>query len=254
MKNTKKNTSNNRRSVFTLIELLVVISIIAILIALLMPALSYAKKTAKQLKCQSNMKQATLAFTAYATNYYGRFPVKVARAPDNSSHNAYWPELLARTMGFSSWNDKQYMKFFVCPDDSQAIQTLKDDPEGTRSYAPCRGGSTYLTADKEDGIYGNCSAEEINGVVYDTPRTKLQNIMSPKNTFFLLEFHKPSVKFRGSTTSNIRLLGDGDAKSVENYGGGVMHNKGQNYSFCDGHVKWMKWQPDLNLAKFNKNL
>jgi len=54
---------------FTLIELLVVIAVIALLIAILIPALRSAREQGQRVVCLSNLKQLTLAWTAYATEY-----------------------------------------------------------------------------------------------------------------------------------------------------------------------------------------
>jgi prepilin-type N-terminal cleavage/methylation domain-containing protein/prepilin-type processing-associated H-X9-DG protein len=56
---------------FTLIELLVVISIIALLIGILLPALGAARETARGVVCQTNMKNLSTAFVAYATDNQG---------------------------------------------------------------------------------------------------------------------------------------------------------------------------------------
>ncbi len=59
---------------FTLIELLVVISIIALLIAILLPALGAARKSAKNVQCTSNLHQAGIGATAYATDFKNTLP------------------------------------------------------------------------------------------------------------------------------------------------------------------------------------
>jgi prepilin-type N-terminal cleavage/methylation domain-containing protein len=54
---------------FTLIELLIVIAIIAVLISILLPALGKARQAGQVVKCLSNMRQITMACTAYAYDY-----------------------------------------------------------------------------------------------------------------------------------------------------------------------------------------
>jgi len=63
-----------KKSAFTLIELLVVIAIIALLMAALLPALQGARKRARAVACQSNLRQWGTTLDLYAQEHEGRFP------------------------------------------------------------------------------------------------------------------------------------------------------------------------------------
>ncbi len=79
---------------FTLIELLVVIAIIALLAAIVIPALHNAKLCAKQIVCASQMKQWTLATSAYTANNDDTIPVYSDVCDATNSQNALNPETL----------------------------------------------------------------------------------------------------------------------------------------------------------------
>jgi prepilin-type N-terminal cleavage/methylation domain-containing protein/prepilin-type processing-associated H-X9-DG protein len=62
----------SKGSGFTLIELLVVIAVIALLLALLLPVLHSAREQGQRVVCLSNLRQLTLAWTAYADEHDGK--------------------------------------------------------------------------------------------------------------------------------------------------------------------------------------
>lgn len=86
-----------RRRGFTLVELLVVIGIIALLISILLPALSKARRQAKTVQCQSNMRQVCAAMLMYINDNKGKFPP--ARVQDKNAVYAnafWWPDALVQ--------------------------------------------------------------------------------------------------------------------------------------------------------------
>lgn len=73
-----------RRGAFTLIELLVVISIIALLVAILLPSLGAARRSARTVGCQSNIRNIGIAFVAYSVDHKDRLPATGKRFNANA--------------------------------------------------------------------------------------------------------------------------------------------------------------------------
>lgn len=73
-----------RAHAFTLIELLIVIAIIALLIGLALPSLAGARKTARTVICQSNMRQLGIATQGYFDNQKAPRWYDLRKSPDPS--------------------------------------------------------------------------------------------------------------------------------------------------------------------------
>jgi prepilin-type N-terminal cleavage/methylation domain-containing protein/prepilin-type processing-associated H-X9-DG protein len=93
-----KSSIVNKRA-FTLIELLVVIAIIALLIAIMVPALRSAREQCHRVVCLSNLKQLTLAWTAYAEEHDGKL---VYGAPFATTQHATYAGPKLR-IGWAGW-------------------------------------------------------------------------------------------------------------------------------------------------------
>jgi prepilin-type N-terminal cleavage/methylation domain-containing protein/prepilin-type processing-associated H-X9-DG protein len=102
---------------FTLIELLVVVAIIAVLVAMLLPALSVARRSAQGVACSSNLHQIGTAFSYYADEFNGFFPIPVqvdqrGRFPWDTKLEGY----LKTPLQFPP-SEAEKKCVFVCPSD-----------------------------------------------------------------------------------------------------------------------------------------
>lgn len=204
---------------FTLIELLVVIAIIAILAAILFPVFARARENARKSTCQSNLKQLGAAFMMYYQDYDEAYPLYRFAAPGKYSTTWYWwPEVV-----------EPYMKnknVIHCPSSPNKPGTTGTSVfwygYGYHSYLAPGGGGTH------GDTHRNAARErpaEILLACDSTVYIVWCPVASPNY------YYGPGVEGTGSSlpSENARYQGVAD-----------WHSEGTNILYCDGHVKWLK--------------
>lgn len=224
---------------FTLIELLVVIAIIAILAAILFPVFARARENARRASCQSNMKQTAIAFTMYAQDYDEQMPS--GKLLSGEYRGQGWAGQIAPYA--------KSIQVFRCPSDPTPV----GNP--VLSYA-----------------YNSAIPYKING--YNGPNIAAFN--APSKTLMLFEISGST--FNPTIDGDFSQGGSGYSPAGCGWGGGNLrpyfsatdaplyatgyfigptsygrfdgtvtgagklgrHLEGSNYSFIDGHVKWLR--------------
>lgn len=108
---------------FTLIELLVVIAIIALLLSVIIPSLKKAKEYAKQVICQSNLKQFATALEMYEQECdYKRFAIR-----QGGDTVKYWMGKIAPYIGDTAYGERykqgEIIDVLMCPSAPAKNQT-----------------------------------------------------------------------------------------------------------------------------------
>ncbi|NUP99721.1 MAG: prepilin-type N-terminal cleavage/methylation domain-containing protein [Armatimonadetes bacterium] len=192
---------------FTLIELLVVIAIIAILAAILFPVFAKAREKARQSSCMSNQKQMGLATMQYAQDYDEKYNFAYTITPTVIWFALQYPYTKNRQINF-------------CPSDRDAWNPVTAWPV------------SYIC---------NYNLFPAGDAVPPTPIAMAQ-LTVPAETIALAENADgstgnlvPDCQYAYGTTGAAVSTGYNlwARLSLER------HNGGSNYSFADGHVKWM---------------
>jgi prepilin-type N-terminal cleavage/methylation domain-containing protein/prepilin-type processing-associated H-X9-DG protein len=214
----------HRRRGFTLIELLVVIAIIAILAAILFPVFAQARDKARAATCISNGKQVGLALMMYAQDYDETLPI----------HNDanYFMRVQVGT-------------YVVPPNFARLIGPyLKNVGVYRCPSMPTRPGQeTQLAQGYEFISYMG------NGVVLRPTGFTLAGIPNPADIVFVQElnnaqytcYNRPNRNSDG-TYANWHLAQRcdlGRPPDCETYN--ISHFDGGNLVWCDGHVKYRKY-------------
>ncbi len=202
---------------FTLIELLIVIAIVAALAAILLPVFATVRERGRRTVCQSNLKLLALAMQQYVQDNSGVYPLAIGSVErDGVAYEFDWSQAV-----FPYVKDGQV---FVCPD--------------MPADAPWQSGSV-----------GDVGSPPHTDYTYDSGWL---NVFLPPYPTKNVQGARESML---ATPSSIRLNEDavwitpdgvwhngrpGPQSSCGREGGGsTLHSGGGNYSFVDGHVKWL---------------
>jgi len=250
-----------QRKGFTLIELLVVIAIIAILAAILFPVFAQARAKARQSVCLSNMKQLSLAYVMYNSDWdeHNGIGVDIAWMPECLIVN-WWGsgvQWLNDPLGpsanwFISFKDawNPYVKnkgIFECPDDVRAsprqdIINSGRNPDAGRPWACC---STTPYPCELESLWGGMKYAQAPYDIFAAPKgavigwsyqTVTPSPGSEDGPWTSTQLPHWSANARAKVGID---SGPASWGWIWDRGNG-QHNGGYNFGFCDGHAKWYK--------------
>ena len=230
MKNSLTTDAKRVKSAFTLIELLVVIAIIAILAAILFPVFARARENARRSSCQSNLKQIAIGVAQYTQDYDEKFPLLFASLDGDTSYNSStldrgWVQMVQPYV-------KSY-QIFQCPSETTPPAPDPEDSQDVRL-------TDYFI---NRNISGGTTAASV---------TSLAQLTFPSNTILngdYLSTTTPSSAGWAATSHNGNSATSHNAACPTGTAGfnrtdgskpAERHFDGANYSFADGHVKWLK--------------
>lgn len=220
-----------RRNGFTLIEMLVVLTVVAILASISVAVFLRVRESGRSTVCRSNLAQIALAIQQYVQDNNGYFPPNMYMEKKNTSSPRY-----------VHWNDAimSYVKedeVFYCP--TRKLLEAQRAPGITNLKGQ------FIARRKTSYDYNYSQVNNLSAYLHSLPTiTQLKGVNESTvlfSTTTVLNFDRSLNKEVYEDGS--RMLLDhipqiiSSCNMVED--DLPLHSDGNNYSFVDGHVKWM---------------
>ena len=212
----RNSLNKNNNKAFTLIELLIVLSVIAVLMAILLPSVYRIRNSAKNLICQSNLRQIGMAWKMYLDDNDGRFPRGVNKASLYGGVNT------------NGGNNRPLNPYLNIPDSSV--------PGPKAEIFKCPFDDMVFSSWLGNSYKGNlflCDQTQVSNLIFDSndilknavnarlPNLKLSNIDSPSHLFLAGDDYWYII----FTQNNTRYSWHTDPECA-------------NILFMDGHVQY----------------
>ncbi len=230
---------------FTLIELLVVVSIVALLVSILLPSLARARRQAKCVQCQSNVRQLMTAMQHHASENRGIYmPFEDASA---DSLQPLFPKYLSNVRIAVCPSTRNVVKRRIIQGSRGALLPVLpafDLSEPARDAQDSTGGHSYET---HGWFCGPCiypDGRVIDGVARHEQMARLAGIQPRSYPYGHLLKTQQTVK----EPSNAFIVADADVKPIgpgnehDNYPDPLNNHgvHGVNIGFLDLHVAWVR--------------
>lgn len=225
-----------QRLAFTLIELLVVIAIIAILAAILFPVFAQAKAAAKKTQDLSNHRQIIMAIMMYAGDYDDRTCA--------THHDLVPPETIA---DFYPWYKP--LQPYIKNGDIFHDPVVSSTPTIFPNLITSANWPDYRTDYSINGFFSHGA----NLTQFNRPAEQIV-IAERHLSVGYFDYH-PWASAPDGQWERGMLDGSGyifdpndDSQDLDPQNKG-RHMGGNNYSFADGHAKWLKFNQTLDKNK-----
>lgn len=249
--NSNSSSIFQHKHAFTLIELLVVISIIALLIGILLPALASARKSAQNVKDQTQLKQMGVAMEVYLNTYKGYFfPIHEpalswiekldgTQLASNGGQQA-WIAILASLMTqHAHENEHEWHELLINEVPEMDSDILRSPLDPLARYQL-----------DHDGELEPIVSYALNGY-FGVEGNNIRNMYKPSDVMIFA--HRSDMTHDGDPITNGMTADEVHFsfhpwEENEYWWEGVTTRRvfeGSNYGFCDGHVQAIKADEDL---------